>query len=237
VAARTEELEDVVAELEAFNYSVSHDLRSPLGAILNFTAILEEDHGEALGSEGGALLARIRRSAVRATSLLEDLLRLSRAGRDAACFERVDMEALARETFAQVCAARADIDVELVVEPLPEAIGDRSLLGEVFANLFGNALKYSRDVEKRRVAVTGRREADQNVYEVSDNGIGFEMRFAEKLFGLFERLHSVDEIEGTGVGLAIVARIVKRHGGRVWAEGHPGRGARFAFSIPVQERR
>ena len=244
VAERTEALQDAVTELEAFNYSVSHDLRSPLGAILNFATILEEDHRDRpLDAAGIAILERIRRSANRAMDLLEDLLKLSRAGRAALELERIDMAALARETFTQVRVAAADDEIELIVDALPEAIGDRTLLGDVFANLFSNALKYSRGGEKRSVRVVGYVSDDEGeragrgevIYEVIDNGQGFDMRFADKLFGLFERLHGDDEIEGTGVGLAMVARIVKRHGGRVWADGQPGQGARFSFSLPRQE--
>jgi signal transduction histidine kinase len=235
VSERTEELEQAVEELETFNTSVSHDLRSPLGAILNFAAILEEDYGDRpLDAEGRALLARIRRSATRATNLLEDLLQISRAGRSALSFERVDMTALAKESFAQARAAEGEggDDVELVLEPLPDAVGDRSLLGEVFGNLFANALKYSRGRDKRRVTATGESDGGACAYHVADNGQGFDMRFADKLFRPFERLHRDEAIDGTGVGLAIVARIVKRHGGRVWAEGRPGEGARFSFTIP-----
>ena len=237
VAERTEALEDAIGELEAFSYSVSHDLRSPLGAILNFTAILEEDYGDRpLDANGLRILARIRRSALRATSLLEDLLQLSRAGRAALSLERIDMTALARESFAQVCAAQheASGDVEFRVDPLPDAVGDRALLEALLANLLSNALKYSRGCEKRRVHLTGWLEGGECLYEVEDNGQGFDMRFADKLFGLFERLHAADAIEGTGLGLAMVARIVKRHGGRVWAHGEPGRGARFGFALPVR---
>jgi signal transduction histidine kinase len=233
VAPRTSELREVVAELEAFNHSVSHDLRSPLGAILNCVAILEEDHRDRpLGDDGLAWLDRIRHAATRASDLLEDLLQLSQAGRAALRVECVDMTDLARETFAQVRAAEGDFDVEFLLDPLPETQGDRTLLGDVFANLFGNALKYSRGREKRRIAVTGRMEEGENVYVVADNGCGFDMRFSEKLFGLFERLHHDEEVDGTGVGLAMVARIVGRHRGRVWAEGRPGEGATFFFSVP-----
>jgi len=236
VAERTAALEDAIAELEAFNYSVSHDLRSPLGAILNFAMILEEDYRDrALGDEGVAILGRISRSATRATALLEDLLQLSRAGRAALSFESVDMAALARETFAQVQAAADDRDIELQIEPLPEAICDRILVGNVFANLFSNALKYSRGREKRCVVVRGRVSDGECIYEVADNGHGFDMRFEDKLFRLFERLHNNDEIEGTGVGLALVARVVKRHGGRVWAKGVPHEGACIGFSLPTRE--
>jgi two-component system sensor kinase len=233
VAERTRDLEEAITELEAFNYSVSHDLRSPLGAILNFTAILEEDYVDRpLDAGGMANLGRIRRSARRAIALLEGLLQLSRAGRATLTFERIDMAALAKVAFAQVRAAQHDSDVEFIVGSLPDAVGDRALLCDAFANLFSNALKYSRGCEKRRITVNGRIEDDECVYEVTDTGQGFDMRFADKLFGLFERLHAADEIQGTGVGLAMVARIVKRHGGRVWAEGSPGRGACFSFAIP-----
>jgi len=235
VAERTEALREAVTELEAFNYSVSHDLRSPLGAILNFTAILEEDYRNRLGEEGAAIIARIHRSASRATDLLEDLLRLSRAGRAALTIERIDMAKLARETFAQVCAYEQRNDLEFVVDPLPETWGDHNLLGAVFANLFSNALKYSRSCEKPRITVSGRIENDESVYEVEDNGRGFDMRYVEKMFGLFERLHTGDDVEGTGVGLAMAARIVKRHGGRLWAEGRLGEGACFSFALPIRE--
>jgi signal transduction histidine kinase len=234
VAERTEALQDAIAELEAFNYSVAHDLRSPLGAILNFTSILEEDYRDRpLDGEGVAMLERIRQSTSRASALLQDLLQLSRAGRAALTLEPLDMTRLAREAFAQARAAEDEPDVEFVVDPLPEALGDRTLLGDVFVNLFSNALKYSRGREKRRIAVSGRSEDGECIYQVADNGIGFDMRFATKLFGLFERLHADEAIEGTGIGLAMVARIVKRHGGRVWAEGRPGRGAKFSFALPL----
>jgi signal transduction histidine kinase len=178
------------------------------------------------------MLRRIRRSATRATDLLEDLLHLSRAGRSALSPELIDMTEMARETFAQVRASDQSGVVVCEVEPLPEVVGDRALLSDVFANLFGNAIKYSRGCAEPHVRVRGRVEGDECIYEVIDNGRGFDMRFADKLFGLFERIDATESVEGTGVGLAIVARIVKRHSGRVWAMGRPGAGARFSFSIP-----
>ena len=233
VADRTRELEEAVAELEAFNYSVSHDLRTPLGAILNFAAILDEDYRERpLDGEGRDLLARIGRSGQRAVSLLDGLLQLSRAGRAALDIERIDMTALARDSFAQIRAAEPDAEVEFQVDALPEAFGDRALLGDVFNILFGNALKYSRGAEKRRITVSAAERDGETLYSVIDNGQGFDMRYADKLFRVFERLHASEDIEGTGVGLAMVARIVKRHGGRVEAEGRPGEGARFSFALP-----
>ncbi|MGH0035417.1 MAG: sensor histidine kinase [Myxococcota bacterium] len=233
VSERTEQLEEAVSELQAFNHSVSHDLRSPLGAVLNLAAILREDYGDrSLDGEGEAILQRIERAALRASTLLEDLLRLSQAREAALDLGPVDMTALARETFAQVRAALPDDEIELALSPLPEAYGDRDLLGAVLENLFSNAVKYSRGCEKPTVTVTGRLEDDACLYEVADNGRGFDMRFASRLFGLFERLHDDADIEGTGVGLALVARVVKRHGGRVEAWGEPGAGARFSLRLP-----
>jgi len=178
------------------------------------------------------MLDRIQRSASRATDLLEGLLKLSRAGRTELVNERIDMTAVARETFAQTRAAESDPDVTLALDTLPDAMGDRSLLSDVFANLFSNSIKYSRGCRDRTIIVRGEVREGECVYEVADNGHGFDMRFADKLFGLFERLHASDEVEGTGVGLAMVARVVKRHGGRTWAEGRPEAGARFFFTIP-----
>jgi signal transduction histidine kinase len=221
------------AELEAFNHSISHDLRSPLGAILNFAAILESEYRDRLDANGLDMLERIRKSAVRGSELLEGLLRLSSAGRGTLVKAELDMNALARESFAQARVSELDADAEFVLEPLPNARGDRTLIGEVLFNLFENALKYSRGCEKRCVTVRGRLENGQCVYEVSDNGCGFDMKYADKLFGLFERIHSSrDGPEGTGVGLALVARIVQRHGGRVSAEGKVDSGARLTFTLP-----
>lgn len=233
VAERTRELESVVGELRAFNQTVSHDLRSPLGAILNFTAILEDEYRERiLDAEGLAMLARVQRSAGRAMMLLEGLQSLSRAGRIELDISSVDMGALAREIFAQVRVAEMDRDVELSLGELPRVQGDRTLLADVLSNLFTNALKYSRGREKRRIEVRGFVEGEECIFEVADNGRGFDMRFRDKVFGMFERLDP-DDVEGTGVGLAIVERIVRRHGGRVWAESRLGEGASFFFALPA----
>lgn len=233
VAERTRELEDAVGELRSFNQMVAHDLRSPLGAVLNLVSILEEDYrGRTLDAEGVDLLARIRSSASRTGELLDGLLHLSRAGRAALEIRPIDVRDLVEEIFAQVRIAESDSDVEFVVEDLPAIEGDRTLLGDVFSNLFTNALRYSRGREKRRIEVRGVAEGARCVYEVADNGRGFDMRFQDKLFAVFERLDPDDGVGGTGVGLAVVARVVRRHGGRVWAEGRPGEGARFFLELP-----
>jgi signal transduction histidine kinase len=231
VRQRTAQLEDTLSEIEAFNFSVSHDLRSPIGAVLNFVAILEEDYCPQLPPSGRELVTRIRGSAERAIELLEGLLKLSRAGRTTLELERLDMAALVREAFPQ---ARGDDSgtIELEVGPLPPAHGDRVLIGSVFVNLLANAVKYTRGLEKRRIVVSGTTADRMNVYAVTDSGIGFDDRFAAKLFRAFERLHPSDRYEGAGIGLALVARIVQRHGGRVWAEGQPDAGASFFFSLP-----
>jgi light-regulated signal transduction histidine kinase (bacteriophytochrome) len=237
VRSRTRLLENTMSDLEALNFSVSHDLRSPIGAVLNFVMILEEEHRGQLDASGREILARIRASAERAIQLLEGLLRLSRAGRAELTIEPLDMTALAREAFAQAHGAVEEGEVEFVLRPLPAARGDRALIGTVFVNLLGNALKYTRGREKRHVELSGFRNEDESVYAVSDNGVGFDARFASKLFGAFERLHPPGQFEGTGIGLAVVARIVLRHGGRVWAEGSPEHGASFFFSLPEGEDR
>ena len=227
VAERTE-------ELETWAHSFSHDLKSPLGAILNFSAILVEDHTDELDEDGLDVVARIRRSATRATQLLDGLLRLDRARRAALDCKPIDMNALARQAFLQAQTSAGDRDAELVLEPLPEAPGDHFLIADVLVNLFDNALKFTRGREKRRVLMRGTRTDAECVYEISDNGQGFDMQYADKLFGVFERLHVSAEIPGIGVGLALIKKIIQRHGGRVWGEGEVDRGARFTFTLPVK---
>jgi signal transduction histidine kinase len=223
-------------ELEAFTQSISHDLKSPLGAILNFAAVLELDYqGRPLDEEGREILSRIRSSAARGTELLEGLLRLSRAGHADLHLARIDMTQLAGECFTHARQADVGPDVEFLLDPLPDAVGDRTLVWEVLINLFDNALKYSRDREKRRIHVRGRIEGGESVYEVEDNGRGFDIRFRDKLFGLFQRLPSSRATDGTGVGLALVARIVDRHKGRVSADGRVGEGATFTFTLPASD--
>jgi two-component system sensor kinase len=222
------------AELESLAHSFSHDLKSPLGAILNFSAILVEDHRDQLNAEGLDIVSRIRRSATRATHLLDGLLRLDRARRATLDKKEIDMNSLARQAFAQVQASAGDHEIELVLEPLPTAQGDHFLIADVLLNLFDNALKFSRGREKRSVMMRGSRADAECVYVVSDNGQGFDMQYAGKLFGVFERLHVSPELPGTGMGLALIKKIIQRHGGRVWGEGEVDRGARFTFTLPTE---
>jgi two-component system sensor kinase len=165
-------------------------------------------------------------------ALIDDILKLSRAGREEIRLERVDMGALARDAFEEARAADPERRVTFRLGELPEAFGDHTLLRQVWSNLIGNAVKFTAHQSEAVVAVAGAVEGHELVYLVRDNGIGFDMRQAERIFGVFERLHGPQDFEGTGIGLAIVKRIVERHGGRVWAEGTPGEGATFTFTLP-----
>jgi len=223
------------AELEMLAHSFSHDLKSPLGAILNFSSILVQDHRDQLDPDGLDMLERIRRSATRATHLLDGLLRLDRVRRAALDVEELDMNALARQAFAQARASAGDPGgIEFVLEPLPIALGDRFLVADALVHLFDNAIKFTRGRAKRTVWMRGRRAGDESEYEVSDNGQGFDMRYAGKLFGVFERVHMSPDIPGIGVGLALVKKIIERHGGRVVGKAEVDRGARFVFTLPAQ---
>jgi PAS domain S-box-containing protein len=228
-----EETRAINHELESFSYSVSHDLRAPLRAIDGFARILEEDHAAALGAEGRRVLAVVRTNARNMARLIDDLLSFSRTSRRAMDFATIDMTALACEAVEGLQLGAGLAEPEVVVSPLPRARGDAALLRQVFANLIGNAVKFSRGRAAARVEVEGERRAGEALYRVRDNGVGFDARYAEQLFGVFQRLHRSEEFEGTGVGLAIVQRVVHRHGGRVWAEGKPGEGATFSFTLPV----
>ena len=230
---RAAELLAVNQELESFSYSVSHDLRAPLRAVSGYARILEEEHGEALGAEGRSLLDTVTTNAHRMGHLIDDLLAFSRWARAPIQARRIDMTALAQAAHAELSAAGDAPTADVRIDPLPAAWGGESLVRQVWVNLLSNALKYSGMQPQPQIVVTGHVEGPQTIYCVADNGAGFDMRYADKLFGVFQRLHGQDEFPGTGVGLAIVRKIVTRHGGRVWAEAEVGAGARFYFSLPA----
>ena len=232
VQERTAQLNATIAELEAFSYTVSHDLRAPLRAIDGFSRLLFEDYHSKLDIEGQRLLEVIRNSTVKMGKLVDGLLAFSRLGRQVMGSSMIDMEELAREAFAEANVMENPQNVQVKFADLPPAIGDKVLLRQVFINLFSNALKFTRGREPAIIEAGSTTENDENVFYIKDNGAGFDMRYADKLFGVFQRLHAVTEFEGTGLGLAIVQRIVHRHGGRVWAEGKPGEGATIYFSLP-----
>jgi PAS domain S-box-containing protein len=231
VAERTAELEIANRELEAFSYSVSHDLRAPLRAINGFAHLLEEELEPGLGPEAKRLLARIASNALQMGVLIEALLQFARLSRQPLVKARIDPGTLARQAFQEHTQGKERGPVEFVVGDLPACEGDPVLVKQVLANLLANALKYSAGRDPARIEVGALERERTAVYFVRDNGVGFDMAYAGKLFGVFQRLHAPSEFEGTGIGLALVQRIVHRHGGRVWAEAEPDRGATFYFTL------
>jgi PAS domain S-box-containing protein len=231
VRARTAALEQANRDLESFSYSVSHDLREPLRAMHGFSRALDEDFGELLPAEGRSYLASIRAAALRMGRLIDDLLDFSRTGRQPVTRRLVDMRALVAECLCEF-EPGTESSREIVIGDLPPCDADPALLRQALVNLIGNAIKYSRQRKLARIEIGAlRNEQGETVYYVRDNGTGFDMRYASRLFGVFQRLHRQEEFEGTGVGLAIVQRVIARHGGRVWAESAPDRGATFYFTI------
>ncbi|MEY2545680.1 MAG: hypothetical protein QOG48_797, partial [Verrucomicrobiota bacterium] len=234
VARRTAELEAANKELEAFSYSVSHDLRAPLRAVDGFSQAVLEDYGEQLPKEGRHYLQTIREGAQRMGLLIDDLLTFSRLSRMALKKETINMTRIVRDALAELDSETKGRKIDMQVHDLSPCHGDRALLKQVWINLLSNAVKYTRKSQHAVIEVGSQSENGENIYFVRDNGTGFDMQYAHKLFGVFQRLHGADEFEGTGVGLAIVQRIVHRHGGRVWAEAAPNRGATFHFSLKAE---
>ncbi len=228
------QLEDANRELDAFSYSVSHDLRAPLRAVDGYARVLKEDYGELLDAEGHRVLGVVRSEARRMGELIDELLAFSRLGRQPMALADTDMTELARETFESLAGQATDRVVDFKLGDLPRAAVDTALFRQVWANLLENAIKYTRGRRPACIEVGGAVERGEMVYFVKDNGAGFDMRYADKLFGVFQRLHRQDEFEGTGVGLALVQRIVHRHGGRVWAQGKVDDGATLHFALPIQ---
>jgi PAS domain S-box-containing protein len=232
VKQRTAELEAVNAELEAFSYSIAHDLRSPLTSIDGFSHTLDELYGQVLGDPGRHYLSRIRAGVRQMSDLTDAMLTLARLSRVKLRFEQVDLAALARATIAQLRDAQPQRQATFDAPEHLYAHGDPRLLAQVVANLVGNAWKFSGNKPETRITVGSRTsEAGETVYYVADCGAGFDMAYAARLFGAFQRLHASSEFEGTGIGLALVQKILLRHGGRIWAESRPGSGATFFFTI------
>lgn len=233
IADRTEELKNINKELESFTYSVSHDLRSPLRAISGFSVILKEDFSDKLTGDAREALNEIISNVKRMGQLIDDLLEFSRLGKQNISKAEVNMKELFTTVIEDVKHA-ADVKAEFKTGPLMNVMGDRNMLKQVAYNLVSNAVKYSSKKEKPKVEIGSRTDNGNVVYYVKDNGVGFSMKYYDKLFGVFQRLHGFDEFEGTGVGLAIVQRIINRHDGRVWAEAKENEGATFYFSLPNQ---
>ena len=226
---RGKELEEINRDLDGFTYSVSHDLRAPLRAIDGFAKILLEEHAPALGEEGRRVANVICRNTQKMGRLIDDLLAFSRLGRTPLQVGPVDMGSLVRGVAPELVDSSRAIDLR--IGDLPRCWGDPALLRQVWVNLLSNAFKYTRPRERAVIEVSGRLDEGAAVYEVRDNGVGFDQRYADKLFGVFQRLHGAAEFEGTGVGLALVHRILRRHDGWVRGEGRVGEGATFTFAL------
>ena len=221
------------ADLEAFCHSVSHDLRMPLRHIHSYISILEASASSKLNSEERRHVTTVQTAALRMTRLIDDLLAFSRIGRAAMHRQRIRMTELIDETFQDLAPDLTNRRIDWQRHAIPDTMGDPQLLKQVWVNLLANAVKYTRPRDPARIEIGAEEADDEIIYYVKDNGVGFNMQYADRLFGVFQRLHAEQEFEGTGVGLANVRRIVQRHGGRTWAEGVEGRGATVYFSMPI----
>ncbi|PKL07325.1 MAG: hypothetical protein CVV53_00010 [Spirochaetae bacterium HGW-Spirochaetae-9] len=236
VAERTAQLESANREMEAFTYSVSHDLRAPLRAIAGYCHFLEEDYSEKLDDEGKRLLGIVRGNAIKMDKLILDLLNLSRINKSELTNVPVDMEQLARDVYAEFADMTGAEGYSLEIAPLPSIEGDLALLRQVWTNLIGNAIKYSEKSPIKRIEIGSACESGFRIYSIKDYGAGFEPEYTDKLFNPFQRLHKPEDFEGVGIGLALVHRIVSRHKGRTWAESAgPGKGAVFCFALPFED--
>jgi two-component system sensor kinase len=229
---RTTELEAANKELESFSYSVSHDLRAPLRAIDGYARMILKKEGDKFDEETMRKFNVIRSNAQMMGQLIDDILTLSRVVKKHLSTSQLEMDAVIREVWKELETINPERNMKLTVQDVPVSYGDRTLIKQVYANLLSNAVKFTKYRDPALIETGGYAEGNENVYYVRDNGVGFEMEYYDKLFGIFQRLHKPDEFEGTGVGLATVERIVQRHGGRVWAEGKVNEGATFYFTLP-----
>lgn len=230
---RTEQqLKMVNKELEGFSYSISHDLRAPLRAIQGYSRILHEQYSHKLDDEGRELLKDILRNSENMGQLIDDILHFSRLSRKETHYTHINMTDLFLRTYHDLYLKDTNSNLVCNIHALPAAYADPVLIKQVVINLLSNAIKYSSKRENPYIEVSGESGNEENIYKITDNGVGFDMKYKDKLFGVFQRLHKVDEFEGTGVGLAIVNRIIEKHKGRVWAEGVINKGAAFYFTLP-----
>jgi PAS domain S-box-containing protein len=234
VLQRTAQLQAANEELMAFSDSVSHDLRSPLLSIDGFSMVLWRRYSDRLDEQGKHMLDNIRAGTEKMRRLIDDLLAFSRWGRQEIKVSHIDLEILVAEVFQELRATLGRRQLEFVINPLPSIEADPSMIRQVLINLLSNAFKFTRSKRKAVIEVGGQTGPSESIYYVKDNGVGFDMKYADRLFGVFQRLHGTRKFEGTGIGLAIVKRIVQGHGGRIWAEGEVGRGATIYFTFPRQ---
>ena len=233
VAQRTAQLEQLNHELESFSYSVSHDLRAPLRAIVGFAQNLQEDLGEQLDPQEQQMLQRILANGFRMNQLIDDLLALARATQQPLQLSELDLSTMALDTFERLCGSQ-HCHARLQVQPGLHARGDARLISVVLENLLNNAIKFSRNRADPQIKLTATQSLGEIVYQLHDNGAGFDMAWVNKLFNAFQRLHKETEFEGTGIGLATVKRVIVRHGGRIWADAAPDQGASFYFTLPAE---
>jgi signal transduction histidine kinase len=230
---RSEELAAAYQELESFSYSISHDLRAPLLRVRGFAQHLEEDFAEQLGEEGRHIVQVIGDGSRSMDAMVVGLLEFSRASSQPLTFTRLDMNGIVRAVVAEALAVHTGPDPQIEIGALPQVAGDPSVIRHVWSNLVSNALKYSAKRARPQIQISGSVVGSESLYKVQDNGAGFDMRYADRLFGVFRRLHSAEDFAGTGVGLAIVHRIVTRHGGRIWAQSTPETGTCMQFTLPL----
>jgi two-component system sensor histidine kinase/response regulator len=230
---RSVELVAANTTLESFSYSVSHDLRAPLRAVVDLIQILNEDYGDRLGEDGRSLLTVVQDGCWNMQKLIAELLAFSQSSSQSLELVPIDMTALAREALTQVMAVYNGPTPKVEIADLPDSAVDPVLLRQVWCNLIGNALKYSSKRPQPQVKISGRMEGAETIYQLDDNGSGFDMKYAHKLFGVFQRLHKAEDFAGSGVGLAIAQRIIARHHGRIWAHAVPDAGASFQFALPI----
>ncbi|HEX4121808.1 MAG TPA: ATP-binding protein [Verrucomicrobiae bacterium] len=230
---RTAQLEATTKEFEQFAYSISHDLRAPLRAIEGFAQILTEDYADKLDKDGTRCIEILSSGAHKASLLIEDLLGLSRMSRNPFRPTVVNMNELVARKIAELGPTRGKAQIR--VEDLPAAWGDYQWIETAFEHLLSNAVKFSRNREQPVIEICGKTEGGQTIYHVRDNGVGYDQKYAERLFGVFQRLHGEDEFEGRGIGLATVQRVANKHIGKAWAEGRLGEGATVFFSLPTRE--
>ena len=229
---RTAQLTSANMELESFSYTISHDLRAPLRHIDGYVDLLVSRCKDGLSEKGIHYVETIASSARQMGTLIDTLLQFSRTGRAELHLEIVDMEKALQEVLEMQKRSETNQKVEWVIGIIPKVYGDYTLLKQVWANLIDNALKYSRKNNTPKIEVTSKEEENEIIFQVKDNGVGFDMQYATKLFGVFQRMHLAEEFEGTGIGLATIKRIIVRHGGRIWADAEVNRGATFYFALP-----
>jgi light-regulated signal transduction histidine kinase (bacteriophytochrome) len=227
----SEQFKALARELETFSYSISHNLKAPLRAISGYAGMLKEDYSGSLDEEGNRLLNVINENAVKMGQLIEDILTYSRVGRKSLEKTKIDMNKLADEICSELRQGCPERKIDFQVKKVPDCNGDRRLIKQILINIISNAIKFAKVRNEAAIEIGSRKIDDKETYYIKDNGVGYDIKYADKMFGLFQRLHSTKEFEGTGVGLAIVQRLVNRHGGKIWTEAKPDEGATFYFTL------